>query len=107
MFYAAFICWSPYLGIGFGGGGGSPKGLVHNLLMPWGAILVGTLSQRRAGGSTDPEIVARNNVLCRRRRLFFLGIRQGELFCSTLCVRTQNTQNFVEKSKMAEKHKKG
>ena len=28
------MCYSPYLGIGRGaGGGGSPKGLVHNLLM--------------------------------------------------------------------------
>ena len=28
------MCFSPYLGIGRGGGGGAPKGLVHNLLMP-------------------------------------------------------------------------
>ena len=28
------MCFSPYLGIGrAGGGGGSPKGLAHNLLM--------------------------------------------------------------------------
>ena len=27
------MCFSPYLGIGRAGGGGSPKGLVHNLLM--------------------------------------------------------------------------
>ena len=34
MFWAVFMCSSPYLGIGCGGeGGGSPKGLVHNLLM--------------------------------------------------------------------------
>ena len=33
MFYAVFMCFSPYLGIGCRGGGGSPKGLVHNLLM--------------------------------------------------------------------------
>ena len=39
MFWAVFMCFSPYLGIGRrgggggGGGGGSPKGLVHNLLM--------------------------------------------------------------------------
>ena len=38
---------------------------------------------------------------------FVLGIRQGFFFCSTLCVSAQNTQNFVENSKMAEKHKKG
>ena len=27
------MCFSPYLGIGCGGGGGALKGLVHNLLM--------------------------------------------------------------------------
>ena len=32
MFYAVFMCFAPYFGIGLGGGG-SPKGLVHNLLM--------------------------------------------------------------------------
>ena len=32
MFYAVFACFSSYLGIR-SGGGGSPKGLVHNLLM--------------------------------------------------------------------------
>ena len=35
MFQAVFMCFSLYLGIvcGRGGGGGSPKGLVRNLLM--------------------------------------------------------------------------
>ena len=33
MFLAVFTCFSPYLGIGCGVGGGSPKGLVHNLLV--------------------------------------------------------------------------
>ena len=35
MFEAVFTCFSPYFGIGCtrGGGGWSPKGLVHNLLM--------------------------------------------------------------------------
>ena len=34
MFQAIVTCFSPYLGIGRTGGGGvSPKGLVHNLLM--------------------------------------------------------------------------
>ena len=34
MFYAVFTRFSPYLGIrSGGGGGGAPKGLVHNLLM--------------------------------------------------------------------------
>ena len=28
----------------------------------------------------------------------------GTCFCLTLCVYTQNTQNFVENSKMDEKH---
>ena len=27
------MCFSPYLSLTSGGGGGSPKGLVHNLLM--------------------------------------------------------------------------
>ena len=27
------MCFSPYLGIRCGGGGGSPKGWVHNLLV--------------------------------------------------------------------------
>ena len=34
MFYAVFTRFSPYLGIR-SGGGGSPKGWVHNLLMPF------------------------------------------------------------------------
>ena len=34
MFQAVFTCFSPYLGIGRqGGGGGSLKGFLHNLLM--------------------------------------------------------------------------
>ena len=35
MFQPVFTCFSPYLGISRtgGGGGGSPKGLIHNLLM--------------------------------------------------------------------------
>ena len=34
MFWAVFTCLSPYLGFwSGGGGGGAPKGLVHNLLM--------------------------------------------------------------------------
>ena len=32
MFYAVFMCFSPILGISYGGGGAS-KGWVHNLLM--------------------------------------------------------------------------
>ena len=32
MFRAVLTCFSPYLGIMSGGGGGSPKGWVHNLL---------------------------------------------------------------------------
>ena len=31
MVQAVFACFSPYLGIGCMGGGGAPKGLVHNL----------------------------------------------------------------------------
>ena len=33
MFQAVFTCFSPDLGIRSVGGGGVPKGLVHNLLM--------------------------------------------------------------------------
>ena len=35
MFDAVFMCFSPYLGVrwGDGEGGGSPKGLLHNLLV--------------------------------------------------------------------------
>ena len=34
MFLAVVTCFSPYLGIrSRGGGGGAPKGWVHNLLM--------------------------------------------------------------------------
>ena len=33
MFHAVFTCFSPYLGIRSRGGGVSPKGLVHNVLM--------------------------------------------------------------------------
>ena len=36
MFQAVFTGFSPYLGIrSTGGGGGAPKGLVHNLLVPF------------------------------------------------------------------------
>ena len=31
MFWAGFMCFSSYLGIGWGGGGVSPQGLVHGL----------------------------------------------------------------------------
>ena len=34
MFQAVFTCFSLYLGVRSGGGGG-PKGWVHNLLMPF------------------------------------------------------------------------
>ena len=33
MFQTKCTCFSPDLGIRSGGGGGAPKGLVHNLLM--------------------------------------------------------------------------
>ena len=39
MFSAVFTCFSPYLGIRSGvGGGGSPKGLVHNLLVQFSTL---------------------------------------------------------------------
>ena len=40
-------------------------------------------------------------------QILFQAYGRGNFFCLTLCVCTQNTQNFVENSKMAEKHKKG
>ena len=45
-------------------------------------------------------------VLC-APEILFLAYGRGKFFCLTLCVFTQNTQNFVENSKMDEKHKKG
>ena len=38
---------------------------------------------------------------------FCLAYGKGKLFCLTLCVYTQNTQNFVENSQTDDKHKKG
>ena len=37
MFQAVFTCFSPYLGIR-SGGGGSPKGLLHDLLMQFSTL---------------------------------------------------------------------
>ena len=95
-------------------GHGPPRGAWARAAAPRGLALAGTRPQRGGGGtppppSTDPKIVARNSVLCRRRRrrrFCFRHTAGGEFFCSTPCVCTQNTQNFVENSKMAEKHKK-
>ena len=39
--------------------------------------------------------------------ILFYAYGRGKFFCLNLCVYTQNTQNFVENSKMDEKHKKG
>ena len=73
-------------------------------------ILVRAGSQRgRGGGSTYPKMVIPNNGFCgrqTRRRFCFRHTAGGKFFCSTVCVYTQNTQNIVENSKMAEKHKK-
>ena len=43
------MCFSPYLGIGCaqGGGGGAPKGLVHNLLMQLSAYIAQKLKFRK------------------------------------------------------------
>ena len=49
--------------------------------------------------------VPRGGSVGRRRRKKFLPFLRGYFFL-TLCVYTQNTQNFVEKSKMFEKHRK-
>ena len=56
------------------------KYLGHIMAHPRGPILVGTRPQRGGGTppSTDPTIVTRNNVLCRRRRFCFRGsVSQG------------------------------
>ena len=79
-----------------------------------GPILVGTRPQRGGGGGTPPLFGPQN---CRTEQcalsapeapqiLFQAYGGGGGFFCSTPCVYTQNTQNFVENSKMAEKHKK-
>ena len=39
--------------------------------------------------------------------ILFQAYGRGKFFCLTVCVYTQSTQNFVENSKMDEKHKKG
>ena len=39
-------------------------------------------------------------------KIFFLPFLRGYIFFFTLCVHTQNAQNFVENSKMFEKHRK-
>ena len=54
--------------------------------------------------STNPKIVARNNVL--RRRRFGFRHTAGGIFSSTLCVCTQSTQNFVDNSKRLKSTKK-
>ena len=77
-----------------------------------GPILVRTRPQR--GGRVNPPPLQTPKWLYRTMGFvgargagdFVLGIRQGEIFLFR-CVCTQNTQNFVENSKMAEKHKKG
>ena len=77
-----------------------------------GPILVGTRPQRGGVGDPPPLRTPKlsHGTMCfvgaRGAGDFVLGIRQGKIFCSTLCVCTQNTQNFVENSKMAETHKK-
>ena len=79
------------------------------LVVTRGALLVGTRPQR--GGGPPPLYGPQN---CRTEQcalsaleILFQAYGRGNFSCSTLCVYTQNTQNFVENSKMAEKHKKG
>ena len=60
-------------------------------------------------GRSLSVMFTRNNGFCgrlRRRRFCFRQTARG-FFCLPRCVYTQNTQNFVENSKMDEKHKKG
>ena len=66
-------------------------------------------SPKGGGGglpSTDPKMVVCNNGFCGHWRFCFRHTAGGNFFL-TLCVYTQNTQNFVQNSKMDEKHKKG
>ena len=76
--------------------------LVHGGRSWWG-------SNPKGGGGGAPQTPKLSHgTMCfvgaRGAGDFLLGIRQGDFFCSTLCVSTQNTQNFVENSKMAKKH---
>ena len=82
---------------------------------PRGVLLVGTQPQGGRGGVTPHPPLQTPKWLygtmgfvgARAATDFVLGIRQGEFFCLTLYVYTQNTENFVENSKMDENHKKG
>ena len=92
------------------------------LVMPDGSVrCIGEAGRVRGGGgaagqdptpreggksppSTDPKMVVRVNGFCgywRRRRFCFRHTTRGIFF--TLCTFSQNTQNFVENSKMGEK----
>ena len=74
-----------------------------------GPILVRT---RPHGGGVHPPLYKPQNGCTEQWVLWAPGhtagaYGRGKVFCSTLCVCAQNTRNFVEHSKMAEKHKKG
>ena len=108
---------SSVLGMVVWGGGGS-KGEISWAVRSQFCSIDGTwgapgqdLTLGGWGGSTDPKMVVQNNGFCgrcRRRKFCFRHTGNREkIFGLTLCVCTQNTQNFEENSKMDEKHKKG
>ena len=71
---------------------------------PRAPILVGTRPQRGGGGGLyGPQNIRTEQCALSAPEAY----GRGNFFCSTLCVSTLNTQNFVENSKMAKKHKKG
>ena len=63
MFFAVFTCFSPYLGIGRQGGG-SPKGLVHDLHMQFftlgSSTLLGIGRGGGGGGRGSPKGLVHN-----------------------------------------------
>ena len=65
-----------------------------------GALLVGTRPKGGGGGGAlrTPKLSQRTMCFIGARGAadFVLGIPRGNFSCATLCVYTQNTQNFVE-----------
>ena len=55
MFSAVFTCFSPYLGIGRGGGGGQ-TGLVHKLLMQFFSLYGSSFSAYTAKKYKFPQL---------------------------------------------------
>ena len=80
----------------------------------WGLALAGARPQRGGGGVHPPPPLRTpklsHGTVCSvgagAPQILFQAYGGGEFFCSTPCVYTQNTPNFVANSKMGEKHKK-